>query len=153
MLSHANSKLYSCIVKLYLYTINFAIMFTGNNTSQMIYHRGGEPERALQAQAMDNSRICHRLLFHKRGKQYFVWPFLLSMKLVENFRRRKISRISEKYNFRRENVCRLLTFAVPKDTTPQNLRRKHAKFAKVFSLESFPLYSKTSTDKASTAVG
>ena len=57
-------------------------------TSQMIYHRGGEPERALQChhgtQAMDNSRICHRLLFHERGtgsyKQNFVQPFLRSMK-------------------------------------------------------------------------
>ena len=42
---------------------------------QMIYHRGGEPERADLShgtQAMDNSRICHRLLFHERGKQYFV---------------------------------------------------------------------------------
>ena len=45
----------------------------------MIYHRGGEPERAMHCwlkchgtQAMDNSRICHRLLFHERGKQYFV---------------------------------------------------------------------------------
>jgi len=34
-------------------------------TSQMIYHRGGEPERAMHCwlkwhgtQAMDNSRIC-----------------------------------------------------------------------------------------------
>ena len=42
---------------------------------QMIYHRGGKPERADLShgtQAMDNSRICHRLLFHERGKQYFV---------------------------------------------------------------------------------
>ena len=45
----------------------------------MIYHRGAEPERAMHCwlkwhgtQAMDNSRICHRLLFHERGKQYFV---------------------------------------------------------------------------------
>ena len=27
---------------------------------------------------MDNSRICHRLLFHERGKQYFVQSFLRS---------------------------------------------------------------------------
>ena len=49
------------------------------STSQMIYHRGGEPERVLHCwfnamahkpwitaefvTVMDNSRICHRLLF------------------------------------------------------------------------------------------
>ena len=32
-------------------------------------------------QAMDNSRICHRLLFHERGKQYFMQPFLRSTSL------------------------------------------------------------------------
>ena len=51
-------------------------------TSQMIYHRGGEPERAMHCchdtQAMDNKRLYHRLLFHERGKQYFVQPFLQS---------------------------------------------------------------------------
>ena len=31
---------------------------------------------------MDNSRICHRLLFHEHGKQYFVQPFLRSIKLL-----------------------------------------------------------------------
>ena len=56
-------------------------------TNQMIYHRGGEPERTMHCchgtQAMDNNRICHRLLtFHERGKQYFMQPFLQSMKLL-----------------------------------------------------------------------
>ena len=44
----------------------------------MIYHRGGEPERALQChhgtQAMDNSRICHRLVFHERGTGSYNAP-------------------------------------------------------------------------------
>ena len=48
-----------------------------------------------------------------------------------------------------ENFHGLLAFAVPKDTTPQNFvektfanSHKTAKFAKVFSLESFLLNSK-----------
>ena len=41
-------------------------------------------------------------------------------RLAENFRGRKVSRIGEKYNFHGENFCGLLTFAVPKDTTPPN---------------------------------
>ena len=44
--------------------------------SQMIYHCGGKPERTMHCchgtQAMDNNRICHRLLFNERGKQYFM---------------------------------------------------------------------------------
>ena len=61
-------------------------------TSQMIHHRGGNPERAMHSwlkrvmahkPCMDNSRICHRLLFrHKHGKQYFMQPLLQSIKLV-----------------------------------------------------------------------
>ena len=31
---------------------------------------------------MDNSRICHCLLFHEHGKQNFVQPFRLSRKLL-----------------------------------------------------------------------
>ena len=31
---------------------------------------------------MDNSRICHCLLFHEHGKQNFVQPFCLSRKLL-----------------------------------------------------------------------
>ena len=31
---------------------------------------------------------------------------------------RKLSRIGEKHDFHRENLCGLLTFAAPKDTTP-----------------------------------
>ena len=61
---------------------------TVGGTSQMIYHRGGEPERAMHClfnvmphgtQAMDNSRICHRLLFHERGI-----VTLISMSVVSN---------------------------------------------------------------------
>ena len=33
-------------------------------------------------QIMDNSRICHRLLFHEHGKQNFVQLFRLSRKLL-----------------------------------------------------------------------
>ena len=50
-------------------------------------------------------------------------------------------------NFRKENFCRLLTFAVPNYATPPNCTEKTfayshktARFAKVFSLKSFPLY-------------
>ena len=31
---------------------------------------------------MDNSRVCHCLLFHEHGKQNFVQPFCLSTKLL-----------------------------------------------------------------------
>ena len=55
--------------------------------------------------------------------------------------------ISEKYNFRGENIHRLLAFAVPKDATPPNFVEKtfvnsykSVKFMKVFSLKSFLLY-------------
>ena len=62
---------------------------------------------------------------------------------------RKLSRNGEKYNFRcGENFRGLLTFAMPKDATPQNFvektcvnSHKTTKFVKVFSLKSFPLYS------------
>ena len=50
--------------------------------------------------------------------------------------------IGEKYDICRENFHGLVAFAAPKDSTPQNLWRKLsqiATFAKVFSLESFPL--------------
>ena len=33
-------------------------------------------------QTMDNSRICHCLLFHEHGKQNFVQPFCLSRKVL-----------------------------------------------------------------------
>ena len=50
----------------------------------------------------------------------------------------------EKCNFCGENFHRLLAFAMPKDATPPNFTfansHKTAKLAKVFSLESFPLY-------------
>ena len=68
-------------------------------------------------------------------------------RVAENFQWRKLSRIGEKYDFRGENFRRLLALATPKDTTPQNfmektfkISHKTPKFAKVFSLESFPLY-------------
>ena len=55
--------------------------------------------------------------------------------------------ISEKYNFRGENIHRLLAFAVPKDAMPPNFVEKtfvnsykNVKFVKVFSLKSFLLY-------------
>ena len=56
-------------------------------------------------------------------------------------------KFGEKDNIRGENFRRLLAFAVPKDTTPPNFTKKTftdshktAKFVKVFSLKSFPLY-------------
>jgi len=67
---------------------------------------------------------------------------------AENFRGRKLSRISEKYDFRRENFRGLLGFAAPKDATLQILRRKLSRIAtklrnsqQVFFLKSFPLYA------------
>ena len=54
-----------------------------------------------------------------------------------------------KYDFCGENFCGLLAFAAPKDATPPNFTEKTfanshktAKSAKVFSLESFLLYSR-----------
>jgi len=51
-------------------------------------------------------------------------------------------------NFRGRKLSQIVTFAVPKDTVPPNFvektvvnSHKTAKFAKVFSLKSFPLYS------------
>ena len=53
-------------------------------------------------------------------------------------------KFGEKDNICGENFCRLLAFAVPKDTTPPNFTEKtftnSHKTAKVFSLKSFPLY-------------
>ena len=53
----------------------------------------------------------------------------------------------EKYDFYEENFCGLLAFTAPMDATPPNFTdktftntHKTAKFMKVFSLESFPLY-------------
>ena len=53
----------------------------------MIYHRGASlSEHALLVrhgtQTIDNSRICHCLLFGECGKQNFVQPFLRSRKLL-----------------------------------------------------------------------
>ena len=62
-------------------------------------------------------------------------------------KKKKLSQIGEKYDFRGENFCGLLAYATPKDTTPPNFTEKTfanshktAKFMKVFSLKSFPLY-------------
>ena len=56
-------------------------------------------------------------------------------------------KLGEKYDFHGEKFRGLLAFAVPKDTTTPNFvektfanSHKTAKFAKVFYLESFPLY-------------
>ena len=51
-------------------------------------------------------------------------------------------RIGEKYDFRAKNFCGLLTFAVPKETTPQILRRKLSCIAT--KPWCFPLYGITS---------
>ena len=57
-------------------------------------------------------------------------------------------RIGEKYDFAEKNFRGLLAFAVLTDATPPNFTEttfadshKTAKFTKVFSLESFLLYS------------
>ena len=56
-------------------------------TSKMIYHQGASlSEHALLfchgTQTIDNSRICHCLLFHRDGNQNFMQPFLRSRKLL-----------------------------------------------------------------------
>ena len=55
----------------------------------MIYHRGGEPERAMQLNVMAHKPwITAEFVTvwcscrHERGKQYFVQPFLRSIKLL-----------------------------------------------------------------------
>ena len=72
---------------------------------------------------------------------------IVEYRIAGNFRGRKLSRIGEKYDFRRENFRGLLACAAPKDATPLNFAEKTftnshktVKFSKVFSLESFPLY-------------
>ena len=47
---------------------------------------------------------------------YTVWQ--------ETFEGENFLQIGEKYNFRGENVCRLLAFTVPKDTTHPNFAAK-----------------------------
>ena len=78
-----------------------------------------------------------------------IKPIRLNYRIAGNFRGRKLSWIGEKYDFRGENFHGLLACAAPKDATPPNFTEKTftnshktAKFAKVFSLESFPLYGK-----------
>ena len=77
----------------------------------------------------------------------FFCTGIKTYRIAGNFRGRKLSRIGEKSNFRRENFCGLLAFATPKNATPLKFHEKTfanshktAKFTKVFSLESFPLY-------------
>ena len=55
----------------------------------------------------------------------------------------KLSREGEKHDFCGENFRGLFACAMLKDTTPPTFANSHktTKFAKVFSLESFPLYS------------
>ena len=69
-------------------------------------------------------------------------------RIAGNFRGRKLPQIGEKYDFCGENFRGLLACAALKDVTPPNFMEKTfanshktTKFMKVFSLESFPLYS------------
>ena len=73
-------------------------------------------------------------------------------RIAGNFWGRKLTRIGEKYDFRWENVRRLLAFATPKDATHPNFTEKTfanshkaMKFMTVFSPESFLLYSSLSS--------
>ena len=60
-------------------------------TTQMIYHRGGEPERAMHCWlnvmahkpwiTAEFVTVCCSVR-HEHGKQYFMQPFLRSMKLL-----------------------------------------------------------------------
>ena len=67
-------------------------------------------------------------------------------RIAGNFRGRKLSRISEKDDFGGKNL-RIACLCRSKDATPPNFaektfmnNHKTTKFAKVFSLENFPLY-------------
>ena len=86
---------------------------------------------------------------------YFVYRLLHSVskdiyikyRIVGNCRGRKLPQIGEKYDFPREKFRILLAFAAPKDAMPPNFMEKTfanshktEKFAKVFFLESFPVY-------------
>ena len=67
--------------------------------------------------------------------------------IAGNFQEEKLSRNCANCDFFRENFPRLLTFGTLKDATPPNFMEKTfvkamhktVKFAKVFSLETFPL--------------
>ena len=50
-------------------------------------------------------------------------PFVLPLFFVQLLRGRKFLQIIEKYDFRGENFHGLLTFAAPKDATPQISRK------------------------------
>jgi len=71
------------------------------------------------------------------------WSLIEFYHIAGNF---KLPQIGEKYDFRWKKFHGLLAFAGPKDAIIQISWRKFsqshktAKFAKVFSLESFPLY-------------
>ena len=89
-------------------------------------------------------KVCMGLIFQQQlWLQQCMQP---KYRIAENFRGRKLSWIGEKYDFQR-----LLAFAAPKDiTSPSSLNftektfansHKTAKFTKVFSLKSSPLYS------------
>ena len=76
----------------------------------------------------------------------------VTYRIAGNFRGRKLSQIGEKDNFWGEKFHKLLACATQKDTTPPNFvektftnSHKTAKFVKVFSLKSFPLYSMRAT--------
>ena len=55
---------------------------------------------------------------------YMLNPRWVGYHVAGNFRERKRSWIGEKYNFRKDNFCGLLTFAAPKDTTLPNFMEK-----------------------------
>ena len=66
----------------------------------------------------------HYHYHHSLIPRLFLVKIRNKYRILENFRAIKLSRIGEKYNFCGENFCRLLTFAAPKDATPQILWRK-----------------------------
>ena len=74
----------------------------------------------------------------------------MKYRIAENFRGRKLSWMGEKYSFRGENLRGLLASAAPKDAMPPKFRGENFREspqnrkirAKVFSLESFPLYGR-----------
>ena len=85
---------------------------------------------------------------HKKSIAFWVVYYCIA----GNFWGRKLLQIYEKYDFCVENFCRLLAFSPPKSTMLPNFVEKTfansyktAKFARVFSFDSFPPYGMSST--------
>ena len=62
--------------------------------------------------------------FPTQTSTFNLFSVIAKYRIAGNFRGRKLSRIGGKYDFRRENFCRLLTCAAPKDAMSPNFTEK-----------------------------